>query len=232
MMGSIVMKELRVKEWPAHERPRERLLNNGASSLSDAELLAAFIGSGTRQCNSIALSRLLISTFGSLRNIIHAPRKEICQLPGFGNVRYITMQAVIEIVRRSLLETTKKNDALESPSTAREYLLLKMRDYQHEVFACLFLDNQHCLIAFEELFHGTINNATVHPREVIKRALHHNAAAIILAHNHPSGSSEPSSADKEITSELKKSLNLIDVRVLDHFVVGETIASFAEMQLL
>ena len=226
------MRELRVKEWPAHERPRERLLKYGTDKLTDAELLAVFIGSGTRQRDAITLARHLLSEFGGLRGIMRSPRKQVCKMHGFGEVRYARMQAMLEIVRRSLLETLRESGVMTNPDTVREYLILKMRDYEHEMFACLFLDNTHRLIQFEELFHGTIDNAVVHPREIVKRALHHNSAAVILVHNHPSGNSAPSDADKDITAELQKSLNLVDVRVLDHFVIGETISSFAELHLL
>lgn len=226
------MIELSVKEWPLNQRPRERLLKYGASVLSDADLLAAFIGSGTREHNTIVMARLLLSKFGSLRGILHASYKEICSTPGFGNARYATMHAVLEMVRRSMLETLSNQGEASNPKVVREYLSLKMRDYEHEMFACLFLNNQHQIIEFEELFRGTIDKAAVHPREVVKRALHHNAAAVILVHNHPSGNSEPSETDKEITGELQKALHLVDVRVLDHFVIGETTSSFAELDLL
>ena len=221
-----------VKEWPSQQRPRERLLRHGASMLSDAELLVAFIGSGTRDCSAISIARLLLSRFDGLRGIVHAKRKEICRIPGFGDARYVAMHAVVEMVRRSLLETLADKGSASNPKVVREYLSLKMRDYEHEIFACLFLNNQHQLIAFEELFRGTIDKAAVHPREVVKRALHHNAAAVILVHNHPSGNSEPSDTDKDITDELQKALHLIDVRVTDHFIIGETISSFAELDLL
>lgn len=226
------MHELRVKEWPADERPRERLLNGGAHKLSNAELLAVFIGSGTRGCDAIELARRLLNEFEGLRGVIRAPRGRICKLPGFGDVRYARMQAMLEIVRRSLLETLRESGTMSNPDTVREYLLLKMRDYEHEIFACMFLDNRHRLIECEEMFHGTIDTAAVHPREVVKRALHHNSAAVILVHNHPSGNSTPSDSDKDITAELQKSLELVGVRVLDHFVIGDTITSFAEEHLL
>ena len=226
------MRDLKVKEWPERDRPRERLLYYGANKLSDAELLAVFIGSGTRGLNAVDLARRMIAEFHDLRGVLRAPRKQICGVHGFGEARYARMQAMFEIVRRSLLETLRDDGALSSPDTVREYLLLKMRDYEHEIFACMFLDSRHRLIEWEEIFRGTIDTAAVHPREVVKRALHYNSAAVILVHNHPSGNSTPSEADKDITAELQKSLDLVDVRVLDHFVIGDTISSFAELHLL
>ncbi len=221
-----------IKQWSEQERPREKFLRHGAGVLSDAELLTLLLGSGTKTRSVLEIAHQLLKDFGSLSEIMRAKREVLCAVKGIGKVRYVMLQAATELVRRSLLETIHKGDVLASPDHMRDYLALKMRDYEHEVFACLFLDNQHRVIAFEELFYGTIDGASVHPREVVKRALHHNAAAIVLAHNHPSGSDEPSVADKQITDELKHSLDLIDVRVLDHFVVGENITSFVERQLL
>ena len=222
----------RIKEWPKHERPREKLLAHGAHGLSNAELLSVLIGSGAKNYSAMESAHELLAKFGSLRAITQAKRKDLCACRGIGDVRFVLLQAALEIVRRSLLETIKENDVLSDPSIARDYLKLKMRSYEHEVFACMVLDSQHRVLGFEEMFRGTIDGASVHPREVVKRALHYNAAAVILVHNHPSGSNEPSRADKHITKELKKSLELIDVRVLDHFVVGENVTSFAERQLL
>lgn len=221
-----------IKNWPIKERPREKLLTQGVSNLSDAELLAIIISSGTRGHSALDIARQLLNNLGSLRNIIEADQKTLCENNGVGNASYTRLQAAGEIIKRTLMETMKKKDTLVNPDKTRRYLSLKMRNYAHEVFACLFLDNRHRVLAFEELFHGTIDSASVHPREVVKRALRHNAAAIILVHNHPSGSSIPSAADQHITEELKSALALIDVRVLDHFVVGEEITSFAESDLL
>ena len=222
----------RIKEWPKQERPREKLLAHGAQDLSNAELLSILIGSGTRNYSAMEVAHSLLSKFGTLREITRADRKTLCACRGVGEVRFVLLQAALEIVRRSLLETIKENDVLSNPDVARNYLKLKMRNYEHEVFACMFLDNQHRVLGFEEMFRGTIDGANVHPREVVKRALYYNAAAVILVHNHPSGSHEPSKADENITRELKRSLELIDVRVLDHFVVGERVTSFAEQKLL
>ena len=221
-----------IKNWPNEEKPREKLLSHGAENLSDAELLTILINSGTAGMSAIDLARKLLKDFGSLRAVAEANQKDLCRSKGIGAVCYTRLQAALEITRRMLLESMKKKDTVASPGRARKYLTLKMRNYPYEVFACLFLDNQHRVIAFEELFRGTIDGASVHPREVVKRTLHHNAAAVILVHNHPSGSSEPSHADRNITKELKSALALIDVRILDHFVVGEKITSFTESNLL
>lgn len=223
---------MNIKQWPIQERPRERMLRHGAGSLSDAELLAIVLGSGSYGRNAIDLARDMLSGLGSLRSILQSDEKTVCAFRGVGQTRYAVLQAITEITKRALFETMKKGNVLANPGKAREYLLMKMRDYKHEVFACLFLDNQHRVIAFEEMFKGTISGASVHPREIVRRSLHHNAAAVIFAHNHPSGSSDPSRSDKHITQELKESLSLIDVRVLDHFVVGEDVTSFAEKSLL
>ncbi len=222
----------KIKEWPKHERPREKLIASGPESLSNAELLSILIGSGSRNRSAMETAHDLLATFGGLRAITQADRKTLCSCKGIGDVRFVLLQAALEIMRRSLLETIKENDVLSNPGVARNYLKLKMRGYEHEVFACMFLDNQHRVLGFEEMFRGTIDGASVHPREVVKRALHYNAAAVIFVHNHPSGSHEPSKADENITKELKRSLELVDVRVLDHFVVGERVTSFAERRLL
>ena len=213
---------------PTTEKPRDRLIECGSAALSDTEILSLLLNAKVKD----NLASNLLSHFGSLRGIISADRKRLCEVSGAGPKKYALIQAAAELVRRSLLDSLKKGRLLTSPTKTREYLTLKMRHYEHEVFACLFLDNQHHVLAFEEMFHGTIDSASVHPREVVKRVLYHNAAAIIFVHNHPSGSDEPSISDERITQELKKALDLIDVRVLDHFVVGETVTSFAERELL
>ena len=225
-------KIMKIAEWPKQERPREKLLAQGAGNLSNTELLAILIGSGSRNYSAMDAAQGLLSRLGSLRAIIRADHKTLCACKGIGDVRFVLLQAALELVRRSLFETLEKGEALTSPNAARDYLKLKMGDYEHEVFACMFLDSQHRILGFEEMFHGTIDSADVHPREVVKRALHYNAAAVIFVHNHPSGSHEPSKADENITKELKRSLELIDVRVLDHFVVGEKITSLVERRML
>lgn len=222
-----------IAEWPDLERPREKLLHRGAASLSDAELLAIFLRTGIRGKTAVDLARDLVAEFGGLRQLLDADPRRLAAVHGLGTAKVVQMKAGLELGRRYLEETLRRGSALTSPRVTREYLMARLRVYPHEVFACLFLDNRHQVIEYEELFAGTIDGASVHPREVVKRALHHNAAAVIFAHNHPSGVAEPSRADRSITSRLNAALALIDVRVLDHFVIGdgETV-SFAERGLL
>lgn len=218
-----------ITDWPLAERPREKLLAQGASALSDAELLAIFLRTGVRGKTAVDLARDLLKEFGGLRHLLNAGQKEFCSHTGLGPAKYTQLQAVLEMGRRHLFETLQRGESLTDPSATRQYLSARLRDHPHEVFACLFLDNRHRVICFEELFRGTINGASVHPREVVKKALHHNAAALILAHNHPSGIAEPSEADRQLTTKLQKALGLVDVRVLDHVVIGDGEAvAFAE----
>ena len=222
-----------IRDWPDAERPREKLLNRGAAALSDAELLAIFLRTGIPGRSAVDLARDLLQRYGSLRQLLEADQAGFCEGPGLGMAKYVQLQAVLEMSRRYLEHTLQRGDPLQSVTDTRRYLIAKLRHYPHEVFACLFLDNRHRMIVFEELFYGTIDGASVHPRQVVKRALHHNAAALILAHNHPSGIAEPSRADEQITVRLKNALDLIDVRVLDHFIIGDgTTVSFAERGLL
>jgi DNA repair protein RadC len=222
-----------IKDWPVKERPREKLLAGGPSSLSDAELLAVFLRTGVPGKTALDVSRALLKDFGSLTGILTASLEVFCQQPGLGPGKYVQLKAVLELARRYMSEKLAESDALTNSDLTRDYLRARMRDYQHEVFACLYLDNQHRVMAMEELFQGTIDGAAVYPREVVKRCLHNNAAAVIFAHNHPSGLAEPSHADIAITNRLKTALNTIDVRVLDHVVVGRAdVVSFAERGLL
>ncbi len=221
-----------ITDWPVDERPREKLLSRGPQALSDAELLAIFLRTGVAGKTAVDLARELLSMFGGLRPLLSADQPAFCSARGLGKAKFAQLQAVLEMGRRHLFEVVSRGDALVSPADTRDYLLLRMRDYHAEVFACLFLDNRHRIIEFEELFRGTIDGASVHPREIVKRALHHNAAAVIFAHNHPSGVAEPSRADEQITQRLTDALALIDVRVLDHIVVGDKTVSFAERGLL
>ena len=222
-----------ILDLPARERPREKLLHSGPSALSDAELLAIFLRTGTRGRSAIDLARDLLARFGGLRPLLAASREAFCAAPGLGDAKYAQLQAVLEMAHRCLGEELARTDVLTSPQQTRRYLGLRLQGHPHEVFACLFLDNRHRVIAYEELFRGTIDGASVHPREVVRRALHHNAAALILAHNHPSGVAEPSEADRQITLRLKEALALIDVRVLDHIVVGcNQTSSLAELGVL
>ena len=218
-----------ISNWPQAERPREKLIQRGATALSDAELLAIFLRTGIAGCSAVELARRLVNEYGGLRTLFQADRKRFCATRGLGDAKYAQLQAVLELARRHLAESLMRGDALKNPAETRRYLTARLRDYPYEVFACLFLDTRHRVISYEELFRGTIDGASVHPREVVRRALQHNAAAVILAHNHPSGIAEPSDADRRITTRLQDALALIDIRVLDHIVIGDQRAtSFAE----
>ncbi|NQZ52710.1 MAG: DNA repair protein RadC [Piscirickettsiaceae bacterium] len=219
-----------IKDWPVDERPREKLLHHGASILSDAELLAIFLRTGVIGLSAVDLARQLLAHFGSLRALLEANQKQFCQQYGLGPAKYVQLQAVMEMSRRHFESTLSRGDVLIDVDTTKRYIQQRLRAYPHEVFACLFLDNKHRMIAFEELFRGTIDGASVYPREVVKQAIHHNAAAVIFAHNHPSGIAEPSQADHNITQRLKSALELVDIRVLDHIIIGDgEIISFAEI---
>lgn len=222
-----------ITQWPVDERPREKLMARGAASLSDAELLAIFLRTGVRGRTAVDLARRLLADYGSLRALFEADRGRFCASHGLGAAKYAQLQAVLEMVRRYLHETLRRGDVLRNPADTRNYLTAQLRGREHEVFACLFLDTRNRVIAFEEVFRGTIDGASVHPREIVKRALQHNAAAIILAHNHPSGVCEPSQADLRLTQRLREALLLVDVRVLDHLIVGDGVPlSFAEQGLI
>lgn len=222
-----------IQDWPVAERPREKLLNNGPLALSDAELLAVFLRTGTRGRTAVDLARELLTEFDGLRGILTADRRQLCRASGVGDAKYAQLQAVVEMARRHLGQRLQRGEPLTDPAATRDYLAAALRDLQHEVFACLYLDTRHRVIAWEELFRGTLDGTSVHPREVVKKALAHNAAALIFAHNHPSGVAEPSDADRRLTRRLREALALVDIRVLDHFVVGdgETV-SFAERGLI
>jgi DNA repair protein RadC len=222
-----------ITDWPAGERPREKLLARGAHALSDAELLAIFLRTGIRGQTAVDLARELVSRFGGLKPLLAADRKSFCEAPGLGNAKYAQLQAVLEMNRRYLGEALQRGAEIGSPDAANRYLQAQIAHYPMEVFAALFLDTRHRVICFEELFSGTIDGASVHPREVVRKAMQHNAAAIIFAHNHPSGVAEPSRADVQITDKLKMALDLVDVRVLDHIVVtGESCISMASRGLI
>lgn len=213
--------------------PRERLLSGGPQSLSDADLLAVFLGTGTTGRPVLDLARDLLGMTGTLRNLLERDVRRLAALPGLGPARAARLVAAGEMARRSLEQSVIRCDVMGSPAQTRQFLTAKLRHLRHEVFACLFLDSQHRLIAFRELFRGTIDGASVYPREVVVESLGHNAAAVILAHNHPSGVAEPSLADRQITRRLVDALALVDIRVLDHLVVGEgQTVSFAERGLL
>ncbi len=222
-----------ITDWPASERPREKLIESGAQALSDAELLAIFLRMGVPGKSAVDLARDLLMQFGSLNGIYAASAKEISLVHGMGLSKYAQLQAVFEMSRRALSEQIRKKDVLSSPQQVRNYLVLKLANEPKEVFMVLFLDAQNRLIAMEEMFSGSLTQTSVYPREVVKRTLHHNAASVMFAHNHPSGLAKQSQADEMITKELTKALALIDVRVLDHFIVaGNETLSFAEVGLL
>ncbi|MES2918665.1 MAG: DNA repair protein RadC [Pseudomonadota bacterium] len=218
-----------ISDWPEAERPREKLLAHGAAALSDAELLALFIGSGPPGRSALDLARDWLARSGSLRGLLEADPGLRAALPGLGPARWAGLQAALELGQRHLATTLRRDDVMASPDATRHFLAHRLRGRRREVFCVLFLDSQHRLIACEELFQGTLDSCSVHPRQVVERALSLNAAAVILAHNHPSGVAEPSAADRSITERLREALGLVEVRVLDHFVVGEgRAASFAE----
>lgn len=219
-------------DWPQALRPREKLLRQGAASLSDAELLAIVLRCGTGGVSAVELAAQLLQEFAGLQSLLKASRTEFCNARGLGVAAYAQLHAGVEISRRCLQQSLQQRDVFASPADVRRYLLLQLGNVKQEVFAVLFLDNRHRLISFDKMFHGTIDGASVYPREVVRLALHHNAAAVIVAHNHPSGVAEPSRADEQITKRLVDALALVEVRVLDHMIVGEKVVSFAERGLL
>ncbi len=223
-----------ITDWPESERPRERLLKHGAAALSDAELLAIFLRVGVRGASAVDLARTLLGHFGSLNRLFAASAAEFADIPGMGSAKYAQLQAVLELARRALREEITSGDALSSPRAVRDYLRLTLSNLPHEVFMVLLLDAQNRLLAAEELFRGTLTQTSVHPREVVKLALAHNAAGAILAHNHPSGIAEPSRADEALTQSLRQALALVEVKLLDHFIVASQAEplSFAEKGLI
>ncbi len=224
---------MNLSQWPAGEAPREKLILRGSRSLSDAEVLACVLGTGGRGRNVLLLARQLISRFGSLGGVLDAPREELASEPGVGTAKYASLQAALELAHRQAREQLERGDALSSPQQARHFLSMHLQGLSREVFCCLFLDSQNALICCEDLFQGTLDGAAVYPRVVVSRALRLNAAAVILAHNHPSGVAEPSAADRRITERLQAALALVDIRVLDHVIIGAgQHCSFAERGLL
>ena len=222
-----------ISSWPPMERPREELLASGASSLSDVELLAVFLQTGIKGKTALEVATDLLLNFGSLSSLISANYKELCSQSGVGVAKAASLAAMKELSLRQLLEGLQSRDILTSSAATRDYLRARFKSCESEVFSCLFLNNQHHVMEVEELFRGTIDGAAVYPREVVKRALYHNAAAVIFAHNHPSGIAEPSQADIAITRKLKTAMQTIEVRVLDHLVIGAgEVVSFAERGLL
>jgi DNA repair protein RadC len=209
-----------IRDWPIDERPREKLLARGAAALSDAEVLALFIGSGSRGRTAVDVGRELIAAAGGLKPLLETDASGLAARPGLGPAAACRLHAAMELGRRYLACELQRPDALTHPAACADYLRSRLAAFPFEVFLCVFLDNRHRVIACEEMFRGSIDGASVHPREVVRRCLANNAAAVIFAHNHPSGVAEPSQADREITRHLRQALELIEVRVLDHFVVG------------
>lgn len=212
---------MQIRDWPADERPREKLLSRGAAALSDAELLALFLGSGLRGRDAVATARELLAAHGPLRALLERSPAELLALPAVGPARACALAAALELANRLLMATLERGESIEDPAAAGRYFAQRLRGRHHEVFAALFLDTRHRVLAFEELFQGSVDSAEVHPREVARRALAMNASALIVGHNHPSGCSEPSAADRAVTARLKQALALVDVRLLDHFIVGD-----------
>ncbi len=223
-----------ISDWPASERPRERLLQRGAATLSDAELLAIFLRTGTRGRSAVDLARELLHHFGGLRELLEADREQFCSAHGLGTAKYAQLAAVLEMANRHLESRLQRGEALTNPELTRRYLSSRLRNRAHESFALLYLDNRHRIIQFETLFVGTIDGAAVHPREVVRAALRHHAAAVSLSHNHLSGQTEPSAADLAITRKLQQALEVVEIRVLDHIIVGDgsQTTSLAERGLL
>jgi DNA repair protein RadC len=222
-----------ITDWPEGERPREKLLERGAGALSHAELLAVFLRTGIRGKSAVDLGRDLLGRFGSLGALFAATDNEIAALPGVGPAKCAQLRAAFELARRALEGDAREGEVLASPQAVRRYLQYTLAHRPHEVFAAVWLDAQHRVLEFQELFAGTLTQTSVYPREVVKHALGRNAAAVIFAHNHPSGVAEPSQSDRVLTETLKRALDLVDVKVLDHFVVGrEAAMSFAERGLL
>ena len=224
---------MRIADWPDAERPRERLLKLGAAALSEAELLAIFLRTGIAGRSAVELGRELMQRFGGMRQLFAASLDEVSAVHGLGPAKYVQLQAMVEMTRRALSEEMSERDAMTSPRAVRDYLQLSLGGRPHEVFVTLFLDAQNKLLGVEELFRGTLTQTSVYPREVVKTALRYNAAAVIFAHNHPSGVAEPSRADELLTQTLKQALSLVEVKTLDHFIVaGSHTVSFAERGLL
>ncbi len=222
-----------IQRWPAMERPREKLLTRGVEALSDAELLAVIIGNGLHGRCAVTVARDLLTTFGSLRGVTRASRKQLCQIAGVGEVKFCQLRAAVELVTRQLSEPLKVRESFRHADHVKQYLQAKLKEQQSEQFGLLLLDSQHQLLAFRTMFKGTINCAAVYPREIVRQVLEDNAAAVILVHNHPSGIAEPSDADISITRRITSALELIDVCVLDHIIVADVnTTSFAQRGLL
>lgn len=210
-----------INHWPEKERPREKLIEKGPTALTDAELLAIFIRTGTPGNSAIDIGRNMLQQFDGIRSLLNADRKTLYLQPGFGPAKYALLQAALELGKRYYAEKLYRGQALSCSEEVADHLKHQLRDQQREVFAVLLLDTRHRVIRYEELFYGTLNGASVHPRELVKNVLSHNAAAVIIAHNHPSGIAEPSQSDLAITKRIKNALELIDVKLLDHLIIGD-----------
>lgn len=224
---------MKISHWPESERPRERLIARGPGQLTDSELLAVLIGCGRRGLSAVDVARRLIGEFGSLREFLCAEPRRCLGQPGIGPARYASLQAALELARRHFGHAIRSEPATPAPADMRSFVLTALRDKPYEVFCCLYLDVHHRLISFQELFRGTTDGASIYPKEVVREVINRNAYAVIFAHNHPSGTAEPSQADKLVTRRLRDALALIEVKVLDHLVVGETrCVSFADRGLI
>lgn len=222
-----------IANWPLNERPREKIILHGAKNLSDTELIAIFLRTGVRGKSAIDIARELLYEHGTLKKLFNADPNQLFQKRGLGRAKYAMLKAAIELGRRYLEEDITLGEPLNNSLLTKRFVVNRLRDYQNEVFACLFLDIQNRMICFDELFYGTINEANIYPREVVKRGLKHNAAKIIFAHNHPSGMATPSQADQDVTQLLKKALALVEIQVIDHIIVGNKESfSFAESGLI
>lgn len=229
MLTKNTIEKKSISNWPEEEQPRERLLKQGPEALTDAELLAILLRQGTFGINAIELARSLLTKFNGIRGLLQCSPNLLYQSPGFGPAKYCQLQAAFELSRRCLKENIRRDQPLCNSQLVKKFIVSSLLKYHQEVFAALFLDNHFRMIQFEKLFFGTINNATIYPREVVKRALYHNASALIVAHNHPSGIAEPSQADIEVTTLLKRALELVEIKLLDHFIIGDSTAlSLAE----
>ncbi|BCE00723.1 RadC family protein [Marinicellulosiphila megalodicopiae] len=222
-----------INQWPLHQRPREKLIHHGSHSLSDAELLAIFLRTGTKGCNAVELAEQLINHFEDLHGLLSADLDTFCQAKGLGVAKFAQLQAVLEMASRFFESKCKQTESFTKSEDSKQFLISKLGLLPHEVFSCLYLNNQNQLIKYQEIFRGTINASAVYPREVVIEALKHQASTIIFAHNHPSGTLEPSQSDKNITRRLKEALSLVDIQVLDHIIIGKNKAfSFAEQGLI
>ena len=213
--------DMAIKHWPTEDRPREKLLRRGPEALSDSELLALFIGSGCNGLDAVQSARRLLEDHGPLRRLMDLDATQLQQLPGLGPARACKLVAALELASRHLLADLERGESICDPGAAGRYFKLRLRPRPQEVFAALFMDTRNRTLAYEELFTGTVDTAAVYPREVVRRALLHNAAAVIVSHNHPSGRAEPSGADRDVTHELHQALELVGVRLVDHIVVGD-----------